>query len=100
MTGVTAPPGDYFIQVQATDVSGVTGSADAIMLHLYAGTPIITDAVPIGSGWFNSAVFGIFYGTPPGWIYHAQHGWMYIWPTSTPSNIFIYTTDMGFLTPT
>ena len=30
------------------------------------------------------------------WIYHVNHGWMYVYGTD-PTSIWLWTTDMGFL---
>lgn len=53
----------------------------------------------IGGGWFSSPHFGVYYAggsgwSIPGWIYHTDLGILYVDPSSTSSNMFIYDWDM------
>ncbi len=54
------------------------------------------DATDLGGGERRSSWFGDFNVTYYPWIYHAQHGWMYVFGTD-PASIWLWTTDMGFL---
>jgi len=56
------------------------------------------DASDLGNGKMQSGWFGIFNETYYPWIYHQQHGWMYVYGTET-SSIWLYnqTGNMGFL---
>jgi Fibronectin type III domain len=54
------------------------------------------DATNLGNGWEESSWFGTFNVTDYPWIYHQQHGWMYVYGTD-PASIWLWTSDMGFL---
>jgi hypothetical protein len=60
-----------------------------------AGTPW-PDATDLVDGWKQSSWFGDFNVNSHPWIYHAQHGWMYVFGTD-PASIWLWTPDMGFL---
>jgi T5SS/PEP-CTERM-associated repeat protein len=47
----------------------------------------------IGSnGWYDSAFFGWFYTTYAydGWIWHCNHGWQYIYSSSTTDGVYLW----------
>ena len=51
----------------------------------------------IGGGWRRLTWFGDYVGMGGGWIWHNKHGFMYPTATSTRSDIWFYTQDMGWL---
>jgi len=53
-------------------------------------------ATDLGSGWKNSSWFGTFNVNHYPWIFHKQHGWMYVFGNDSTS-IWLWTSDMGFL---
>jgi hypothetical protein len=53
-------------------------------------------ATDMGGGWKNSSWFGTFNVSYYPWIYHKQHGWMYVYGSDS-SSIWLWTSDMGFL---
>jgi len=53
-------------------------------------------ATDLGNGWKNSSWFGTFNVTYYPWIYHQQHGWMYVFGSDSTS-IWLWTSDMGYL---
>jgi hypothetical protein len=53
-------------------------------------------AASLGNGWMNSSWFGTFNVNSYPWIYHQQHGWMYVFGTD-PTSIWLWTPDLGFL---
>jgi hypothetical protein len=54
------------------------------------------DAAELGGGWKRTDWFGTFWDSGAGWIYHAEHGWMY--PVgSTPAQLWFYTFDLGWI---
>jgi hypothetical protein len=53
-------------------------------------------AAILGNGWMNSSWFGTFNINNYPWIYHQQHGWMYVFGTD-PNSIWLWTSDLGFL---
>jgi hypothetical protein len=70
-------------------------------LYLTALTGPMTpwpDATDLGNGKMQSSWFGVFNETYYPWIWHQQHGWMYVFGTD-PSSIWLYneTGSMGFL---
>jgi hypothetical protein len=54
------------------------------------------DAINLGNGWEQSSWFGTFNVNQYPWIYHQQHGWMYVYGTD-PASVWLWTSDMGFL---
>jgi hypothetical protein len=50
----------------------------------------------LGGGWRRLDWFGAFWDPGSGWIYHAEHGWMYALADTT-SSIWFYTFDLGWL---
>jgi subtilase family serine protease len=50
------------------------------------------DATSLGNGWMSSSWFGVFNVTYYPWIYHAQHGWLYVSGTD-PASIWLWTPD-------
>jgi hypothetical protein len=63
--------------------------------HSLTGPPTPwPDATDLGSGWMSSSWFGIFNETYYPWIYHQQHGWMYVFGTD-PGSIWLWTPDTG-----
>jgi hypothetical protein len=76
-----------------------TGSGTFSATRTQTFTPITTpwpDAVDLGNGKKQSSWFGIFNDTYYPWIYHQQHGWMYVFGTD-PASIWLWAPDMGFL---
>ena len=57
---------------------------------------MFSDGVLQGDGWYSSATFGYYHGLPPGWIYHLQLEWLYVYSTSTPAS-WMYSPTLGFL---
>ena len=51
----------------------------------------------IGSGWRRLTWFGDYVPMGGGWIWHSKHGFLYPTPSSTRSDIWFYTQDMGWL---
>lgn len=50
------------------------------------------DAVPLGNNWYWVDWFGYFYDFEDGWIYHLEHGFMFV--VGDPD---FWTTDMGWM---
>jgi hypothetical protein len=62
-----------------------------------ATSPLLWDgAVDLGGGWRWLGWFGFFHDSGTGWIYHAQHGWMYATGTN-PTEILFWTADLNWL---
>lgn len=53
-------------------------------------------AVNLGGGWKWLNWFGFFNDAGNGWVYHDKHHWMYAVGT-TPTDIWFWTSDMGWL---
>ena len=51
----------------------------------------------LGSGWKRLTWFGDYVSMGGGWIWHNKHGFMYPTPSSTRSDVWFYTQDMGWL---
>ena len=61
-----------------------------------ASTGWDTSYMYLGGGWRRLSWLGDYAPLTNSWIYHKQHDYMYIFPSSTSGNIFFYTTDMGW----
>ena len=65
--------------------------------HLQADdTAIWPDAVTLQDGWKWSSWFGYFSDASFPWVYHNEHGWMYV-DASSPADMWLYSTQMGWL---
>ena len=52
----------------------------------------------LGGGWRRLAWFGDYVRVGlDGWVWHNKHGFIFIPPTATPTSIWMYTQDMGWL---
>ena len=49
-----------------------------------------------GNGWKYLAWFGSFQDVGSGWIWHAEHGWLYVSGTS-PSSLWLWSSRLGWL---
>lgn len=72
-------------------VVGVS-SATALEIQTIGGAPanIFAGAEDLGGGWKRLAWFGDFNDEQYPWIYHAQHGFAYIYDVSTLDNLFFF----------
>ena len=50
----------------------------------------------LNGGWRWSPWFGYYAPIGSSWIYHNNHGYIYIFPSSTQESIYLYTMDMGW----
>jgi len=50
----------------------------------------------LGSGWWQSHWWGMFFVSGSDWIYHYPLGWMYQ-ATETPSSVWFWNSEMGWL---
>lgn len=82
-----------------SDLDGLAADDIAGAQALY-GAPVPPtpwpDATDLGSGWKSSSWFGVFNVNNYPWIYHQQHGFMYVFGTD-PASIWFWASDMGFL---
>jgi hypothetical protein len=53
--------------------------------------------ISLGEGWRNLTWFGIYIPMGGGWIWHIIHGFYFILPGSTPTSIWFYADDMGWM---
>ena len=57
-----------------------------------------TGSASLGGGWRRLAWFGDYAPVgADGWIWHNRHGFLFVAPASTPTSIWLYTQDMGWL---
>lgn len=107
----TGPPnGIWYMVMMLTEYTGnaendgysvddYVAFSNTLDIGVTGGSSIINDAVSIGGGWYSSPTFGVYYAggygwSIPGWIYHSQLGILYVDPSSTSSNMFIYDWSM------
>lgn len=50
-----------------------------------------------GTDWRWLSWFGSYADVGGNWIWHSEHAYMYMFPSSTTGSIFIFTPDMGWL---
>ena len=72
------------------------GTATGVFTYAGPLTDPWPDASELGDGWKRSGWFGDFYRGYYPWIYHAQHGWLYVFGTD-PTSTWLYNPAMGFL---
>jgi hypothetical protein len=53
------------------------------------------DATPAAGGWTWSPWFGYITVTPTAWIYHLQHGWLYV-VGSNEASLWMYSSSLGW----
>ena len=55
-----------------------------------------TNTQSLSAGWSRSSWFGDFYGKEQGWVYHFNHGWIYLKGTDE-SGFWFYDETLGWL---
>ena len=71
---------------------------DTVGESLFGGTPV--EGL---EGWFFSDWYGFYNPLFAPWVFHAQHGWQYIFSTEAEGEYFIYDLecdDLWWTTPT
>jgi hypothetical protein len=71
-------------------------TADEITALYAAPWPLWAGATDAGNGWSYLNWFGYFKNIGGGWIYHAEHGWMYCIGDS-PSSIWMWMPMRGWM---
>ena len=87
-----AGSGEY-ITATATDSLGSTSefSKAVVFGNGIVGAPAPFErAVELSAGWWFSDWFGSFNTSFLPWIFHPEHGWMYVFEESTSDDIFLY----------
>ena len=71
------------------------GSNPAVASNANAATTL-SDAVSLGSDWYDSSWFGMFYmsSDSSNWVYSWRLGWIYVAPSSTPSAAWFYSNKL------
>ena len=69
-------------------------------IECYLGSSVVggplQGATDLGGGWRRLAWLGDFIDRGDGWIYHAEHGWMYYVGTS-PASIWFWSARLGWV---
>ena len=97
---LTPDPGYSGTATITVDVSDGNGGTDQITFQLVV-TPAPTlwadeNTTDHGSNWKSSNWFGLFYDNSNGWVYHADHGWLFIDGTDE-SGIWVHDGTLGWL---
>jgi hypothetical protein len=97
---LTPDPGYSGTATITVDVSDGNGGTDQITFQLVV-TPAPTlwadeNTTDLGSNWKSSNWFGLFYDNSNGWVYHADHGWLFIDGTDE-SGIWVHDGTLGWL---
>ena len=86
---------NYVLTATAYDASA--NAATSAPVHIFALSTLWDGATDLPGNWRYLPWFGWFndaWGTWGGWIYHAEHGWMYPFGSST-SSIWFWNPRMG-----
>ncbi len=81
LTGNQTPPYSLFLEVEATGQSSPWND---------------TNTETLGENWKRSSWFGDFYDHGNGWVYHLDHGWLYIAGTDETA-LWIFDQNLGWL---
>jgi hypothetical protein len=97
---LTPDPGYSGTATITVNVSDGNGGTDQITFDLVV-TPAPTlwsdqNTTDLGGSWKSSTWFGLFYDNGNGWVYHADHGWLFIDGTDE-SAIWVYDGTLGWL---
>ena len=57
--------------------------------------PALEGAEDLGGNWFRSSWFGDFNIEFDPWLFHAQHGWMFLFADSTAESVFLFDLASG-----
>ena len=80
--------------IQVCNIGGCTESGQLTVIVEAAepaGPPAaLAGASELGEDWWSSAWYGAFNIAFAPWIFHAQHGWQFIFEDSTPESIFLF----------
>ncbi len=94
--------GDYRLRLEVSDGAHTRSfMSPAPVVVLGAPAPLWNaGATDRGGGWFSSPWFGGYVelgAANPNWIWHQQHGNMWVEPSSTPAGVWFWTPDRGWL---
>jgi len=94
------PEGSLTLSADGTTLYGLPtyggSSGDGVVFALTL--PWDTGFQDLGSGWHWLAWFGDYTYVGANWIWQPTFGYEYVWPASTPSNIFFYdSAGLGWL---
>jgi len=103
ISGTLPEAGSYEIIITGYRFSELTGNQTqpySLFLEVEAsGQPSPwngTNVEDLNNNWKNSSWFGAFYDHGNGWIYHFDHGWLYV-AGSDESALWIYDGNLGWL---
>ncbi len=78
-------------------VAGSPGSTSTVTV-VQAGNCWDSGNVDIGGGWRRLAWFGDYVPMGgDGWIWHSKHGFLFVLPSGTPQNVWMFSSDQGWL---
>ncbi len=74
-----------------------TATVTVIPAQAAAPPPALNGASDLGEDWWFSDWLGSFNiaFASDGWIFHAQHGWMFVFADSTPESLFFFDLASG-----
>ena len=55
-----------------------------------------SETTELGNSWKKSNWFGVFFDTETGWIYHMEHGWIYV-SGGDESALWLYDGNLGWI---
>ena len=101
--------GEYFVfarlelasssgQIDSTEANDYTMSGEPIMvLKGEASDNLWSDAVTVNGGWRWVAWFGFWNDSFLPWIFHVDHGWVYIADGSRDESLWLFDLALGWL---
>jgi hypothetical protein len=99
-TGLT----DTNVQALAINITGTdlyAGTFGGGVFKSSNTTSVFPDSVALGGGWKWSPWFGFYHDANPtftgsqGWVYHLQHGWLYV-PGNPGNGMFLWGQTTGW----
>lgn len=94
--------GNYRLRLQVSDGTHVRSCFSPVHVAVFGAPAALWNAgaTEQSGGWFALPWFGTYLelgATQPNWIWHPQHDYMWVEPSSTPNGIWFWTGDQGWL---
>ncbi len=93
LAGVQAADGGEYTVIVSNEF-GQAASDVAVLTVTPKVLVLWPDAVELGGGWYQPDEFGRFHDAGFPLIWHAEHGWLYVWGNG-PDSIFLYDYALG-----
>ena len=91
-------PGSYEITYDVTDATGNIAVQVTRTVQVVDSDSLWTrdETTDLGNSWKESNWLGTFFDAGSGWIYHLEHGWLFVFGTDEES-LWVYDGNLGWL---